>query len=388
MTETAAAPAPPTSTRRTRTVAIAALATAGVAASAVFGVSTATGSTGTVARSIAAPATSDPALVLGGRDGWTWEAGRPAAGGTGQPSAVPAAGQATADQLVGVVDVTTVLGYAGGEAAGTGMVLSADGEVLTNNHVVEGATSITVTVLSTGQSYRATVVGTDPTDDVAVLQLADAGGLDTVQVDQEGAAVGDAVTAVGNAGDEAGTAAAPGTVTALDQSITATDESGSDAEQLTGLIGIAADVEAGDSGGPLYDAEGEVVGMDTAAASTGGRAYAIPIATALSIADRITSGVDDGTVHQGYPAFLGISLLAGTGGATVAGVVDGGPAATAGLTAGDVVTSVGGTTVTAAEDVGTALGAYEPGDRVAVGWTDGTGQAHTATVTLAAGPAD
>nr|WP_246406025.1 trypsin-like peptidase domain-containing protein [Modestobacter versicolor] len=269
------------------------------------------------------------------------------------------------------------------------MVLTSDGEVLTNNHVVEGATSITVTVLSTGVSYEATVVGTDPTDDVAVLQLSDASGLDTVQADDDAVAVGDAVTAVGNAGGAAGTSAAAGTVTALDQSITATDESGQDAEQLTGLIEIAADVEAGDSGGPLYDAEGEVVGMDTAASSTGGQAYAIPIATALSIAEQITSGVDDETVHQGYPAFLGVSVQSGaTGGAAVAGVVAGGPADQAGLTAGDVVTAVGGSTVTAAEDVSAALAGLDPGDEVTVTWTDATGRSQTATVTLATGPAD
>ena len=297
--------------------------------------------------------------------------------------------QATAEQLVGVVDITTVLGYADGEAAGTGMVLSSDGEVLTNDHVVDGATSITVTVLSTGDSYQATVVGTDPSDDVAVLQLSDAAGLDTVPVDGDPVAVGDAVTAVGNAGDEPGTAAAAGSVTAVDQSITATDESGQDAEQLTGLIQIAADVEAGDSGGPLYDSDGEVVGMDTAASSTGGQAYAVPIAHALSIADQIVGGVDDATVHQGYPAFLGVSVLSGrTDGATVAGVVSGGPADAAGVVAGDVLTTVGGTAITTADDVPGALAAHSPGDEVTLSWTDTAGGAHSATVTLATGPAD
>jgi S1-C subfamily serine protease len=97
----------------------------------------------------------------------------------------------------------TVLGYQDGEAAGTGMVLTSDGEVLTFNHVVEGATSITV--LGTGQSYATSVVGTDPTDDVAVLQL-DAAGLDTVQADDDTVTTGAPVTAVGNAGDEAGNA--------------------------------------------------------------------------------------------------------------------------------------------------------------------------------------
>jgi S1-C subfamily serine protease len=370
----------------------------GIAAGSVFGVHAVSGDT-TAGTATAAPAAADqPAVEFGGRDGF---AGGPGtfggyAGGTGSggstgsgATSVAAATEATADQLVGVVDITTVLGHQDAEAAGTGMVLTSDGEVLTNNHVVQGATSITVTVLSTGESYDATVVGTDPTDDVAVLRLSDASGLDTVQTDRDTLAVGDAITAVGNAGGAAGTSAAVGTVTALDRSITATDESGQDAEQLTGLIEVAADVRAGDSGGPLYDAEGEVTGMDTAASSTGGQAYAIPIATALSIAGQIVDGVDDATVHQGYPAFLGVSVLgSGTGGATVAGVVPGGPAEQAGLAAGDTITAIGGTTVTAADDVSTALADADPGDQVSVTWTDGAGAVHTAPVTLATGPAD
>jgi S1-C subfamily serine protease len=375
-------------------VAIGALGALGIAAGAVFGVQAATGSTTTAAKAITAPAT-DPTVVFGGRGGYAWGPGSYGGyGGTTTPgtaatSTAAAATEATADQLVGVVDITTVLGYENAEAAGTGMVLTSDGEILTNNHVVEGATSITVMVLSTGETYEATVVGTDPTDDVAVLQLSDASGLDTVQIDGDTLAAGDSVTAVGNAGGVTGsTSAAAGTVTALDQSITATDESGQDAEQLTGLIEIAADVEAGDSGGPLYDAEGEVTGMDTAASSTGRQAYAIPIATALSIADRIVDGVDDATIHQGYPAFLGISMQSGTTGAMVIGVVSGGPADEAGLAAGDVITAIGGTTITSADDVSTALTGQDPGDPVTVTWTDTTGQSLSATVTLATGPAD
>jgi S1-C subfamily serine protease len=392
VSETADAPTPTTTRGRTRTVAIGTLGALGIAASAVFGVQ-ATGSTTTAVKALPAPA-ADPTLTFGGRGGYAWNPG-PFGGygstttpGSSTNVTVAAATEATADQLVGVVDITTVLGYQNGEAAGTGMVLTADGEILTNNHVVEGATSITVTVLSTGQTYAATVVGTDPTDDVAVLQLTAASGLDTVQIDSGTVAVGDAVTAVGNAGGATdSTSAAAGAVTALDQSITATDESGQHAEDLTGLIGIAADVQAGDSGGPLYDAQGEVAGMDTAASSSGGQAYAIPIGTALSIAGQIVAGVGDATVHQGYPAFLGISVLS-TGGATVTGVVSGGPADQAGLTAGDVITAIDGTTTTSADDVSTALGGRSPGDSATVTWTDTTGQSRTATVTLASGPAD
>jgi S1-C subfamily serine protease len=368
---------------------ISTLGALGIAAGAVLGVQAATGSTAT-----AVPATAVPAAVHGPTDIFSARGGFGSGiatlpGGT-TSSTVAAATEATPDQLVGVVDITTVLGYANGKAAGTGMVLTSNGEVLTNNHVVKGATSISVTVLSTGASYRATVVGTDPTDDVAVLQLSAAAGLDTVRIDADTVAVGDAVTAVGNAGGATGsTSAAAGTVTALNQSITATDEYGQDAERLTGLIQIAADVVTGDSGGPLYDAQGEVAGMDTAASSTGGQAYAIPIATALSIAGRIAAGVDDATIHQGYPAFLGVSVLdTSTGGASVAGVVAGGPADRAALTAGDVITAIGGTTITGAGDVSTALAGYRPGDAVSVTWTDTAGQSRTAAVTLATGPAD
>jgi S1-C subfamily serine protease len=200
------------------------------------------------------------------------------------------------------------------------------------------------------------------------------------------------VTAVGNAGgDPDSTSAAAGSVTALDQSITATDDSGSDAEQLTGLVETNADVQAGDSGGPLFDADGQVVGMDTAASSGGAvQSYAIPIRTALDVVDQIESGVDNTSVHQGLPAFLGVSVQSGTttSGAAIADVVSGGPAETAGLAAGDVITAVGGTTVTSADDLSTALAAADPGDRVRVSWTDTTGTSHTATVTLIAGPAD
>jgi S1-C subfamily serine protease len=270
-------------------------------------------------------------------------------------------------------------------------VLSPDGEILTNNHVVEGSTSISVTIVSTGQSYTATVVGTDPTDDVAVLQLDGASGLPVADFTDTAADLGDAVTAVGNTGGTGTPSAARGTVTAVEQTITATDDSGGDAETLDGLIETDADVQAGDSGGPLYDTEsGEIVGMDTAASSGATvDGYAIPIDDALAIAQRITSGVDDATVHQGYPAFLGVSVApAASGGAGVAGVLSGGPAEDAGLAAGDVITGVDGGAVGSPGDLTTALSAHDPGDTVSVTWTDAAGATHTAQVTLVEGPAD
>ena len=317
-------------------------------------------------------------------------------------SSAPAAGKATDVQSVGVVDINTTLDFGEGKAAGTGIVLTADGQVLTNNHVVEDSTAISVTVVSTGKTYTATVVGTDPTDDVAVIKLADASGLATAKLgDSDGVAVGDAITGVGNAGGTGGTpSAATGTVFALNQSITASDGSGANAEQLTGMIGINADIQAGDSGGPLYENKtGTVVGIDTAASSSSSgfhslsgstTGYAIPINKALGIAKQIVDGQASDTIHLGYPAFLGVELSSdgGAGGAAVAGVVNGSAAEKAGLAAGDVITSLDGTAVASASELSTAMGSHKPGDQVSVGWTDASGQSNTASITLGSGPAD
>jgi len=300
---------------------------------------------------------------------------------------------ATAAQTVGVVDINTDLKYQGAQAAGTGMVLTSSGEILTNNHVVNGATSISVTVISTGAKYTASVVGTAPTQDVAVLQLQNASGLQTIKLGESNSvAVGDAVTGVGNAGGVGGApSAAAGTVTALDQPITAADETGQNVQHLTGMIETDAAIQAGDSGGPLYDASNEVIGMDSAASAgaTGTQAYAIPIDHALQIAQQIESGSASSTVHIGLPAFLGVSIAASAvQGATVQSTLDGGPAAGAGITAGDVITSVGGTAINSGSDLQAALRNYQPGQSVTVTWSDQAGQSHTAKVTLGTGPAD
>ncbi|WP_181397300.1 S1C family serine protease [Cryobacterium arcticum] len=312
---------------------------------------------------------------------------------------------ATAEQSAGVVVIDTVLGYESAEAAGTGLILTADGRILTNNHVVEGATSITVTVVSTGAEYTAEVVGTDATDDIAVLELVDASGLTVADLDTSGAvAVGDTVTGVGNAGGTGTLTAASGTVLSLEQSITAQDSDGSDAEDLTGLIEVDADIESGESGGPLYDADGEVIGIDTAASSgtadiTG---YAIPIEDALTIVDAIDAAVANGastdTITVGNPAFLGIGLGSSTtttsptttgtdAAATVAGVIADTPAATIGLAAGDTITAVDGVAVATAAALSAELAAHLPGDTVTIDWLDEAGTAHSADATLIAGPA-
>jgi S1-C subfamily serine protease len=173
-------------------------------------------------------------------------------------------------QLIGtgVVAIDTNLAYEGGQAAGTGMVLTSSGEVLTNNHVIAGATAITVSVPGTAHTYTARVVGYDVSDDIAVLQLAKASGLRTVKIASSTPNLGATVTAVGNAGGTGRLLSATGRVTGLGKTITASD--GGSSEQLTGLIETDANVQPGDSGGPLLNASGRVVGMDTAGSTSGG----------------------------------------------------------------------------------------------------------------------
>lgn len=297
-----------------------------------------------------------------------------------------------------VVNITTALGYENGAAAGTGMVLTPSGQVLTNNHVIEGSTRITATVSTTGKAYTATVVGTYPTEDIAVLQLQGASNLKTVSVSSARVKIGDPVVALGNAGGEGGPpAVVTGAVIALGQSITATDESGADARRLTDLIQVSAPIESGDSGGPLANSSGEVIGLDTAASVAGGRlratttsGYAIPITKAMTIVKQIQSGVETDLVHIGLPGFLGVQLTPTSygGGALVAGVEPGTPADSAGIAAGDRIVSVNGAPVTSASALSSTLQVRNPGDKVTVGWTTSSGASRSAKVTLVPGPAD
>jgi S1-C subfamily serine protease len=307
---------------------------------------------------------------------------------SGSGSTVPA----TVDP--GLVDINVVLSYQSESAAGTGQVLTSDGEVLTNNHVIDGATSISATDIGNGKTYTASVVGYDRTGDLAVIQLHGASGLTTVSIgDSSKVKVGDAITAIGNAGGEGGTpSAAAGTVTNLNQAITASDNGGGNSEQLTGLIEVDANVEPGDSGGPLVNSAGDVVGIDTAAAATfdqaGGNGYAIPINEAIAIVKQIEQGKSSSTVHIGPTAFLGVLVQAGdTAGATIAQVAPSSPAEAAGLVTGDTITSLGGKAVTTPQGLSVAIAGHVPGDSVQVQWEDADGQPHSATVKLASGPA-
>jgi len=340
-----------------------------------------------------------------------------------------------------LVDIVSTEGDQGAAAAGTGIVLTSNGTVLTNNHVIRGATSIKVTDVGNGRTYTAKVVGYDATKDVAVIQLQNASGLTTANLgDSSSVQTGDSVTALGNAGGKGGTpSVATGAVTALNQGITASDEgSGANSEQLTGLIETNANIQPGDSGGALVNSYGQVIGMNTAASSgtqfqsassqSAVQAYAIPIDNAETIAKQIEAGQGSSTVHIGATAFLGIetdgtssgsgsgdsggfggfgdgsgfggfgsqgdgsgnSSGSGSGtssGVTIAGALSGSPAANAGLTQGDTITSVDGQTISSATDIQQVLVKHHPGDKVSISWQDQSGQSQTTTVTLANGPA-
>jgi len=299
-----------------------------------------------------------------------------------------------------LVDVNVVLAYQEESAAGTGIVLTSTGEVLTNNHVVDGATSISVTDIGNGRTYAATVVGTDASGDIAVIQLKNASGLATADLgDSATLKTGEPVLAIGNAGGLGGTpSTAAGAVVALNQPITATDDSGADSEHLTGLVETDDPIEPGDSGGPLVNSSGQVLAIDTAGSSTSRfsststtQSYAIPIDTALSIASQIENGHRSATIRIGAPGILGVEVEESSSesaepGALIAAVIVGSPAASAGLEEGDVIVSLNGEAVDSPSALSNLMSGRHPGDQVTVGFDDGSGQLHTVTLTLASGP--
>jgi S1-C subfamily serine protease len=292
------------------------------------------------------------------------------------------------------VVVSTNLAY-GGEGAGTGIVLTSSGAVLTNNHVIRGATAVRVTDTATGRTYRATVVGYSVPKDIALLQLRNAAGLRTALIGtSSNLRVGDPVTAVGNTGGTGTLSTKNGRLVRLGRTITVTNEDGS-RTRLAGLIQTSAALEPGDSGGPLLS-RGRVIGVDAAAASSfrfeggGGAGYAIPIDTARGIVGKIEAGHASSTVHVGPTAFLGVALApVGYGdvsGALVEGVSQGSPADLAGIGTDDVITSFAGKPVRSSAALRSLVLRFAPGRVVRVTWLDQLTGKNVATVRLVSGP--
>jgi S1-C subfamily serine protease len=321
-----------------------------------------------------------------------------------------------------IVNFTSSL--AQGEAAGTGILISSSGLVITNNHVIASSNELEAEIGGDGNQHPAKVLGYDVQNDVALVQIEGVSGLDAASLGNSSSVqVGDAIVAMGNAGGKGGApSVVSGTVTALDQQITASDQDGSNAETLHGLIQINANIQPGDSGGPLVDANGDVIGMDAAASTGNGgfgfgggqnEGYAIPIENALAIGKQIQSGNGSDTIHVGaHAGILGVSIQSDTtangygdpfggnndfggssgqgstsgNGASVAGVQSGSGADDAGIQAGDTIIGIDGTTITSGSQLTHTMVRYGPGDRVKVQWRDSSGQSHSATVELGSGP--
>jgi S1-C subfamily serine protease len=328
--------------------------------------------------------------------------------GASSGSVVPAAAASAA-----IVDINTASSFGISDGlrplgAGTGMILSSSGEVLTNNHVIAGASSIEVSIEGRSASVAAEVIGVDPTDDVALLQLQGVSGLPTVKIgDSSALHVGDPVTAIGNAFGRGGPpTVTTGSVTALDRSIVARNPSapdGADSEHLTGVIQTDAEIHPGDSGGALVNASGEVVGIITAGPSSNNAnasavGFAIPSSSAMGIVNQMRSGEESSSILLGERGFLGVqvgSLTRSTAaqlgvqpgsGALVVGLLPNSPAAKAGMAAPAVIQEVDGHAISSIADLGPAIHAHTPGEQVEVRWVDRQGS-HMATVSLIAGPA-
>ncbi len=381
-------------------------------------------------------------------------------GAVPQPGSSSGSGSSSSTQQIlskvqpGLVIVNTTLQYSSEEAAGTGMVINSDGLVLTNNHVIENSTKITATVVSTGKTYQAKMVGYDVTGDIALIQLQNASGLRTIPIGNSSQVKsGDSVVAMGNAEGRSEIVSAAGQVTGLNQTITASDQGGTvSQETLHGMIETNADIVSGDSGGPLASSAGQVIGMDTAGDSVSynqqqSAGFAIPINTALDVARQIAAGKASSTIVIGYPPFIGVYIgkgsssnpqdqaqdqgnsgFGGSGGfggnggfggsgnggssgsgnsgcytsdanlqvpSTIAPVNSGtlvlgticdSPAASAGLTAGSVITGLNGQTVGSPSNLGSIIAKFHPGDSVSVTWVTPSGQHKSGELALTAGP--
>lgn len=301
------------------------------------------------------------------------------------PVKLPSSGEikVTDDIKRGVVLVDGVLDSAT-TSSGTGMVLTADGQVLTNYHVVRSTTSITVTIAEGNRTFAATVIGRDATKDVALLQLKGASGLSTITADPDPVHLGDGVVAAGNAGGQGYLTAFAGKITAQSQNIRVKGASASDPEEnLSGLYATDAHARPGDSGGPLFDAQFEVLGMTTAGSETGkGAAYAVPIANAMTVVGLIRDGKEGDGVVVGPKPSIGINASEdGLRGVKVTKVISGTPAQKAGLRAGDHLKSLDGNVVSTLQSLMGTLDHFQPGQKITVEWVS-NGVIKTADVVL------
>ena len=322
------------------------------------------------------------------------------------PGAAVLSGNVTIPELVKKVTPAVVsidVKSGGSEDQGTGMIITSNGEVITNNHVIElfttggGSGSISVTEYGQIKSVPATLIGYNTTKDVALLKIDNASNLPTVTFGSSAKTqVGDAVVAIGNAlGLAAGTpTVTQGIISALGRSVTA-GGSGTTSENLENLMQTDAAINPGNSGGPLIDTAGQVIGMNTAVAgnSDSGTAqnigFAIPIAQVELLIPELEKG--GGAISSG--GYLGVDItsltaalreqygFSPTSGAVVLNVVPGSPADSAGLKEGDVIVSIDGGAITSAEALQSTVQKDKAGQRIQITYYSGTDK-HTTSATL------
>jgi S1-C subfamily serine protease len=287
----------------------------------------------------------------------------------------------------GVVLITTNLAYENSAAAGTGVMLTKNGEIVTNNHVIRGATTINVVVPGTGRTYPASVLGYDVADDIALLKVNATNMATATRGNSSALKIGSSATAVGNANGGGRLVVTHGSVSALNRTITVRNEDGT-TSTLSGLIRHSAHIVPGDSGGPLLNAKNRVIGIDAAGSSSSlTDGYAIPINKAYALVKQIEAGRASSLVHIGKTAFIGMTVTeANAGGLTITSVVPGMPAAAAGLDQGFVLTQFDGRQLTSVAGLRTELFAHHPGDTVVLSYVDPLGNQGQASIVLADGP--
>jgi S1-C subfamily serine protease len=296
----------------------------------------------------------------------------------------------------GLVDIRANLQYSNEVSDDTGIVVSADGLVLTSNNDIVGSTGVKATLVGSGRTYTARVLGYDATQDIALLQLEGATHLPAVTLGNSSQlTIGMPVLALGNAQGQGGVTPAVGIINALGRSISSGGGiQGPVAQNLRDIEQTSAQIGPGDDGGALVDSAGQVIGIITTANTASGQqstiGFAIPINTAMAIARQISKRQASPTVYLGEPGFLGVKMEVSTSrnpsGVLIAGVVGGTPASRAGLVTGDVITGFNGLPVTTPASLSTLLQRYHPGDVVTVSWTAIHGATHTTQITLGNGP--
>lgn len=284
--------------------------------------------------------------------------------------------------VVSIVTSTKISSYFGGSydssAAGTGVIVSDSGYILTNKHVVDGATSISV-VLDDGTIYEdAKVAAVDPLNDIAFVKIEGASDLKVATLgDSKTISVGQQVIAIGNALGEYQNTVTSGIVSGTGRSLTATDSTGSMSERLSDMIQTDAAINSGNSGGPLVNAAGEVIGINTATSSSAENVgFAIPIS---SVKGMLSQLVEKGEAARAYVGTYGIEITAEVAkeynlpvnagaylysASSYSAILKDSPAAKAGLRDKDIITAVNGVKVGAAGSLSSLVGEYKPGDTV------------------------